>query len=349
MPTSERGLRVAVLGASGYVGGELLRLLAGHPAVGRLRAFSESGAGCPWSDVHPALMHLAEGRFEPADTEEAANWAEVLFLALPHGRSQSLIGLVERADPRLVIDMAADFRVRDVVLYETYYPPHLAPDRLGSFAYGLADVAGERLAGSRRIAAPGCFATATLLALYPLARTAGFVGSPVSFAVTGSSGSGAAPKAATHHPSRAHNFSAYALDGHRHEAEIAEQLRRWTGDASAACTLLTHSAPLVRGIHASLRALVREPLADPLAALHEAFADRPFVRVLDRPPALAATCGTNYAHLHAVARDGGHEVVVTVAIDNLVKGAAGQGVQAMNLALGLPETAGLEFGGISPC
>jgi len=343
------GLNVAVLGASGYVGGELLRLLAAHPAVATLRAFSESNSGRPWSAVHPALLHAAGGAFEAPDVRGAAVWADVLFLALPHGRSQRLAAEIEAAGARLVIDTAADFRVRDATLVEAFYGPHACPEQLPAWRYGLADVAGARLAGARRVAAPGCFATATLLALYPLARAGVLAEAPACFAVTGSSGSGAEPKRTTHHPVRAHSFFGYSLGGHRHEAEVAEQLRGWTGDPAATCSLLTHSAPLVRGIHATLRARLREPLGDPLGLLREAYAGRPFVRVLDAPPELAAVVGTNFVHLHAASRDGGREVLVLSAIDNLVKGAAGQAIQAMNLALGLPEPAGLEFGGLYPC
>jgi N-acetyl-gamma-glutamyl-phosphate reductase len=343
------GLRAAVLGASGYVGGELLRLLVAHPAVGAVRAFSESRAGTSWSAVHPALLHVEGGAFEPVDAAGAAAWADALFLALPHGRSQLLIGALEAARARLVIDTAADFRVRDRALAEAHYGPHACPERLAEWTYGLADVVGSGLAGARRIAAPGCFATATLLALWPLARAAVLAEPPVCFAVTGSSGSGAEPKRTTHHPVRAHSFFGYSLAGHRHEAEVTEQLRGWTGTPAMSCSLLTHSAPLVRGIHATLRGRLSRPVADPTALLTEAYAGRPFVRVLAAPPELAAVVGTNFAHLHAAARDGGREVLVLAAIDNLVKGAAGQAVQAMNLSLGLDETAGLGFAGMYPC
>lgn len=347
MPAPET-LRVAVLGASGYIGGELLRLLAPHPNVAALRAFSASRAGKSWSDVHPALAHARAGVFEAPVPGEAARWADVIFLALPHGRSQAMIGPLLEAQPRLVIDTAADFRVRDRALYEASYGEHVAFELSEQFVYGLADTLGAQLSGARRIAAPGCFATATLLALYPLARAGVLAGTPVSFAVTGSSGAGAEPKRTTHHPVRAHNFFAYALDGHRHEAEIADQLRRWAG-APDRCTLVTHSAPLVRGIHATVRARLQRPLADPLALYREAYDGRPFIRVLEWPPELAAVVGTNFAHLHVHSRAGGDELLVTCAIDNLVKGGAGQAVQAMNLALGLPETAGLTFGGLYPC
>ncbi len=343
------GLRAAVLGASGYVGGELLRLLSGHPEIAELRAYSASGAGRPWGDVHPSLAHLPPATFEAADAGAAAAGADVLFLALPHGRSQSQMAEIEAAGPRLVVDTAADFRLHDRSLAEATYGPHADFDRVEAFRYGLADVEGEALAGAARIAAPGCFATAALLALWPLARFGGFAEAPVCVAATGSSGSGAEPKPATHHPRRAHNFFAYGLAGHRHEAELTERLRGWTGHADARCTLVTQSAPLVRGIHACLHARPASPLPDPLSVLREAYAGKRFVRVLDRPPEVAATVATNFAHLHAVAREGGREVIVLVALDNLVKGAAGQAVQCANLALGFDEGAGLGFPGVYPC
>ncbi len=346
---SPDGLHAAVLGASGYVGGELLRLLWGHPEVSQLRAFSASGAGKAWGDVHPALAHLPPARFEAADAGTAAAWADVLFLALPHGSSQSAMAEIEAAGPRLVIDTAADFRLHDRSLAEATYGPHADFDLVASFRYGLADVEGTALAGAGRIAAPGCFATAALLALWPLARAGGFSEAPVCVAATGSSGSGAEPKPATHHPRRANNFFAYGVAGHRHEAELSERLCGWTGHDDARCTLVTQSAPLVRGIHACLHARPASPLPDPLAVLREAYAGKRFVRVLDRPPELAAVLATNFAHLHAVARDGGREVIVLVALDNLVKGAAGQAVQCANLALELDEGAGLGFPGVSPC
>ena len=345
--TTNHGLSVAVLGGAGYVGGELLRLLALHPGVAAVRAFSESHAGKPWSAAHPGLVNLGAGTFEPVDLAAAVAWADAVFLALPHGRSQQLAGGLGAA--RLLIDLAADFRVSDRALYERYYDAHAAFELVQEFTYGLADVVQSELSGARRIAVPGCFATATLLALWPLASAGLLASPPTCFAITGSSGAGAEPKRSTHHPVRAHSFFAYSLAGHRHEAELADRLRGWTGSAIDSCALLTHSAPLVRGIHATLHAALTRPLPDPLALLRDRYAGRPFVRVLDAPPELAAVVGTNFAHLHAAPRENGESVIVTCTIDNLVKGAAGQAVQAMNLALGLPETAGLEFPGIWPC
>lgn len=342
----------AVLGAAGYVGGELLRLLAAHPRVGRLRAFSESHAGLPASALHPALGHLPPLLLEAPAARGRSGAGEALFLALAHGESQKLMRGVLEEQPALVIDLAADFRVRDAGLRGACYGEHAAPDLVDTFVYGLTDTCGPEsggLGGARRIAAPGCFATAALLALFPLARAGLLTGPAVLFAATGSSGAGAKPKPTTHHPVRGHNFFGYARGGHRHEAEICEQLRGWTGRADAACRLLVHSGPWIRGIHAVLHARLARPLADPVGLYRDAYRERPFVRVLDAPAELAAVAGTNFAHLHAAAREDGRELVVDAAIDNLVKGAAGQAVQAMNLALGFPEAAGLEFAGLYPC
>ncbi len=342
--------KIAVLGAAGYAAGELLRLLLQHPEVEEVRAFSRSHAGRSFASAHPALGHLPEGVFEEPDPEGAAEWADVLFLALPHGRSQELMAGILAREPELVIDVAADFRIQDETLYGRYYGVHSAPELVPGFVYALADVLGRRLEGHRRLAVPGCFATAALLALWPLAASGLLEAPPVVFAVTGSTGSGAVPKGTTHHPARANNFFAYAQGGHRHEAEITEALLAiGAGEESSAVRLLTHSAPLVRGIHATAYLRLASPVANLQSMLEDTWEGRPFVRVLAEPPEVEAVAGTNFAHLHGVSRFGGREAVVDCAIDNLIKGTAGQAVQAMNLALGLEETLGLQFPGLYPC
>ena len=346
-------MKVAVIGGAGYVAGELLRLVIPHPQVTEWVATSRSQAGIPLGQVHPALAPLSDACFTGLTPAEVAKGADVVFLCLEHGESAKIVSQLFDAGPGLVVDLAADFRIRDPELYRVYYGTHAAPDLVSRFRYGLADVVGTELRGARAIAVPGCFATAAQLALFPLAR-AGLDLAPSLFAVTGSSGAGSQLKHTTHHPSRAHNVFAYSVLGHRHEAEMLQSWRQWTGRPAATARLMTHAGPFVRGIYLTLHAHVASdgvPGRRGVAGgwFQEAYRRRPFVRVLDAPPELTHAVGTNYALIHAAESEDGRELQVSVAIDNLVKGAAGQAVQAMNLALGVDECAGLTATGIFPC
>ena len=339
-------MNVAVIGGAGYVGGELLRLLAVHPDVSSWTATSRSQAGKPVAEVHPGLAGLTTQAFEAQSPGDAAQGRDVVFLSLEHGESSRIMAEVLTARPGLIVDLAADFRIRDPELYARYYGEHGAPDVAARFEYALADVLGDALRGKTALAAPGCFATAAQLALYPLSGLR-LASPPALFAVTGSSGAGGRPKATTHHPARAHNMFAYSVFGHRHEGEVLEQWRRWTGSPSATARMLTHSGPFVRGIHLTLHATLasNQPLPDGGARglLTSAFAGRPFVRVIDEPPQLTHIVGTNTAVMYAAQSEDSREVQVLIVIDNLVKGAGGQAIQAMNLALGLDEAAGLRL------
>ncbi len=342
-------MKVTVIGAGGYAGGELLRLLSLHPDVTDLVAVSRSQAGRPIAESHPALAALDLGVFSDASPRAAAGGRDVVFLALEHGESSRQAAEIFAAGPGLVVDLAADFRVKDAALYERHYGRHEAPAFRGRFVYGLADICGEGLRGTTAIAAPGCFATAAALALYPLARHSPDVAASL-FAITGSSGAGISPRPTTHHPARAHNVFAYGVLGHRHDAEIVEQWRGWsgTGPNHAEPRLIVHAGPFVRGIYLTLHARI-VPAGNPIEWYESVYTGRPFVRVATAPPELTHVVGTNDALLHPAVSQDGSELQVSVAIDNLVKGAAGQAVQAMNLALGLEETAGLRFAGIYPC
>jgi N-acetyl-gamma-glutamyl-phosphate/LysW-gamma-L-alpha-aminoadipyl-6-phosphate reductase len=345
------GLRVAVVGGAGYAGGELLRLLLQHPSVAECVATSRSQAGRPIAEVHPMLAPLTDARFSGEPAEGVARGRDVVFLALEHGESSRVIDGVIEAGPGLIVDLAADFRVAAPRLYEKYYGPHSAPEVVGRFTYGLADVLGTALRGKTAIAAPGCFATAAQLALYPLAA-AGADLSPTLFAITGSSGAGGQPKPTTHHPARAHNLFAYSVLSHRHEAEVIGAWRGWTGRDEAKARLIVHAGPFVRGIHLTLHAWLGKdhPLGRGIAeAYTKAYAGRPFVRITGEPPELTHAVGTNHALIHAAASEDQTEIQVMVVLDNLIKGAGGQAIQAMNLSLGLPETAGLQSVGMFPC
>lgn len=343
-------LRVAVIGAAGYVGGELLRLLLAHPEVGEIVATSRSQAGVPLGEVHPALAPLTEARFAGLTPAEAARNADVVFLSLEHGESSRVAGEIFEAGPALVVDLAADFRVSDLQLYARFYGEHPSPELVPRFTYALADVLGTSLRGKTALAAPGCFATAAQLALYPLAGM-GLATIPALFGITGSSGSGVHPKPTTHHPARAHNVFAYSVLGHRHDAEILQRWREWTGEPASSARLMVHSGPFVRGIYLTMHLALPAGYQGPDVAtlFAKAYAGRPFVRLLRQAPELTHAVGTNYALIHAVESPDRREAQVMVAVDNLVKGAGGQAIQAMNLALGLPEESGLKGGGMFPC
>ena len=342
-------MKIAVVGAAGYVGGELLRLVLQHPDITEVVATSRSQAGRPIADVHPALAQLTEARFAGLSAGEAARGQDVVFLSLEHGESSKVAGEVFDAGPGLVVDLAADFRVRDLRLYERYYGVHSAPEFVTRFTYALADILGPGLRGATALSAPGCFATAAQLALFPL-REAGVVGIPALFGVTGSSGAGVHPKPTTHHPARANNLFAYSVLQHRHDAEVLQAWRGWTGSASATARLMTHSGPFVRGIHLTLHATVADDVAGDVAArFAAAYAGRPFVRVVASPPELTHAVGTNTALIHAAGDPSTGDVQVMVVLDNLIKGAGGQAVQAMNLALGLDESSGLRLAAPFPC
>jgi LysW-gamma-L-alpha-aminoadipyl-6-phosphate/LysW-L-glutamyl-5-phosphate reductase len=346
-------MKVAIIGGSGYAAGELLRLLLQHPKVTECVVTSRSQAGAPIGEVHPGLAPLTDARFSGATAGEAARAQDVVFLALEHGESSRVAAEVFDAGPALVVDLAADFRVQDLSLYQRYYGDHAAPNLVSRFRYGLADVLGTSLRNAGAIAIPGCFATAAQLALYPLAR-AGADLRPSIFAITGSSGAGAQVRSTTHHPSRAHNLFAYSTLTHRHEAEILQSWREWVGRADATARLLAHAGPFVRGIYLTLHAyLPRATTGKSEGTVRkwfgEAYAGRSFVRLLENPPELTHAVGTNYALIHAAESADGGEFQVSVAIDNLIKGAGGQAIQAMNLALGIDECAGLTATGMFPC
>jgi len=341
-------MRVAVLGAAGYAGGELLRLLLQHPNVQAVSAVSRSQTGKPLASVHPGLVGSSDARFVALSPDEVARAHDVVFLSLEHGESARIVPELLAASPRLIVDLAADFRLSDAALYAQHYGSHPAPELLPRFTYALADVLGERLRGAQALATPGCFATAALLACWPLSSL-GVVVEPALFAITGSSGAGTHPKASTHHPTRAQNVFAYAPLGHRHEAEILDQWRRWRAPGLLGQPrLMTHAGPFVRGIHLTLHARLCEPV-DLGPVYRHAYAGRPCVRLLDEPPQVTHAVGTNLALVHVCQPETRREVQVHVAIDNLLKGAGGQAIQAMNLALGLSETAGLALSRHFPC
>jgi N-acetyl-gamma-glutamyl-phosphate reductase len=367
MTSMGKRFRAAVLGGSGYGGAELVRRLLLHPEVELLRVASVDHVGEPLSSVHLSLEGATDLVFEDLPPARAAEGAEVVLLGLPHrvsaqkvpeileagGRSGSVGSRADRAPPRL-IDMSGDFRLRDAAAYRRYYgSPHPHPELLGTFVYGLPELNRERIRESRRIASPGCFATAVELSLLPLAR-AGLLGGVVHVqGITGSSGSGVAPSAATHHPVRAGNLRTYKPLEHQHLPEIAETLAQ-AGARDLELRFVPVSAPLARGILATSFVELPEEWTEArlLALYRESFAGEPFVRLpRGRLPEVAAVSGSNFAEVGLAvgpASRGRRTAVLLGAADNLVKGGAGQAIQSMNLALGLPERLALEDTGPWP-
>jgi N-acetyl-gamma-glutamyl-phosphate reductase len=341
------GLQTVVLGAGGLVAGELMRLLSLHPDVARIVAVSQSQAGKMAHETHPSLRRLPPIAFVARPAGEAAADADVVFAALPHGDSQRVMREILAAGPRLVVDLGADFRLRDPAVFRAHYGEHVCPELAADFVYGLPEAFRDAVRGARLIANPGCFATAVQLLLLPLA-SAGLLPELVAVhGVTGSSGSGALPKPTTHHPFRDGNFYAYKMLAHPHEAEIDQTLTQVAGQPRRA-RLLAHSGPFVRGIHATAHLRDAGFAARDIARLYAgAYAAEPFVDALARPPQVAEVAATNFVCVHV--KQQGDEIEATLALDNLVKGAAGQAIQNMNLALGLPETAGLMHPGAFPC
>jgi N-acetyl-gamma-glutamyl-phosphate reductase common form len=342
-------IKAAIYGAAGYAGGELLRLLLDHPKAEPTAVISRSQAGQPVSAVHAHLSRLTDMVFV-SDLPGGQDEPEVIFLAGAHGYASAIApALLDTGIP--VVDLSADFRLKSPASFEKFYGPLPAGfARQKEFVYGLPELFREQIAATRAVASPGCFATAAILALAPLWR-AGLVNeaAPVTvFAATGSSGAGVTPTPTTHHPRRASAFFAYAIDGHRHLPEIEESLSAIGRPAAERIVFQTHSAPLVRGIFT----MAAVPLVESLdkSALKDvfenAYGSEFFVRLVDGSPDVAAVKGTNFADIGVAVQ--GPVAKVFVAIDNLVKGAAGQAIQAMNIMFSLPETSGLKMTGVFP-
>jgi len=331
------GIRVAVAGASGYAGGELLRLVAGHPELDLVAATAHSSAGTPVASVHPHLtsVDITLGATDP----DTLGDADLVFLALPHGESAALAARVPAAVK--IVDLGADFRLRDPVAWERYYGgPHA-----GTWTYGLPELPGQRsrIAASARVANTGCYAAAITLALAPL--IAAGVAQPddvVVVAASGTSGAGRAAKAHLLASEVMGDLTPYKVGAHQHVPEIKQA----TGAVSLSMTPVL--APMPRGILATVTA--KAAAGNARAALLDAYVDEPFVRVLPEGtwPHTGATAGSNACHLQVTADVDSGRIVVVSALDNLGKGAAGQAVQCANLMLGLPETTGLSSYGVAP-
>ncbi|OED39387.1 N-acetyl-gamma-glutamyl-phosphate reductase [Chromatiales bacterium (ex Bugula neritina AB1)] len=339
-------IKVSIVGGSGYAGGDLLRVLLFHPQVEIVQVTSERHAGKLVTTVHPNLRKLTKLKFATIDELEPC---DVLFLGLPHGHVMKRIGEFEALAGTL-IDLSADFRLNDAELYKKWYgSEHACPERLTDFVYGIPELHREEMKSAKRIASAGCNATATILALHPLYK-AGLVESAVVEVKAGSSQGGNSASDASHHPERSGAVRSYKPTGHRHVGEMQQELNADTIHFSAT------SIEMVRGILATCHVFLNESLTekDIWKLYRGAYGQEPFIRIvkersgIHRYPEPKLLAGGNYCDIGFEIDNHSNRLVVVSALDNLMKGAAGQAVQAFNIAHGFDETLGLEFPGLHP-
>ena len=339
-------MKVGIAGASGYTGAELLRLLASHPELDVAVATARSHAGGLVGVHTPSLRAAYPGLVYEETVSEAFDGLDLVFCALPHGESQALVPDL-RGRVGCIVDLAADFRLRDPESYPRWYgTEHAAPALLSEAVYGLPELFRDDLPGATLVAVPGCYPTAAVLALAPLVR-GGLVerSGIVVDAASGVSGAGRGAKESLHFGTVDEDFVAYGLLNHRHTPEIEQAL-------GVQVLFTPHLVPMVRGILATCYARPggsrRLGTDEVMSALHDTYDAEPFVVVCEEPPSTKATAGANVAHVTARVDPRTGWVLVLCALDNLVKGASGQAVQCANVCLGLPETTGLPLAGLYP-
>ena len=342
-------LTVAIVGASGYAGGEFLRLALSHPHLSVTQVTSERLAGQPVAIAHPNLRGRTNLKFRrSADLEPA----DVIVLALPHGRAAGRIAEFE-ALAGTIVDLSADFRLKDPADYLKYYgEPHPAPEQLSQWVYGNPELHRDELRGATRIACAGCFATSVILGLYPLISQGVIAGRDIVVTgLVGSSAAGASASEASHHPEREGSLRVYKATGHRHAAEVAQEL---PGRFPVHLTAI--STPRVRGILSTASVWVPDGYSerDVWGAYREVYGAEPFIRLvkvargIHRYPDPKLLDGSNYCDIGFEMDQETGRVVVMSALDNLMKGTAGHAIQSLNIARGWEETAGLDFAGLHP-
>jgi N-acetyl-gamma-glutamyl-phosphate reductase len=337
--------RAAIIGASGYTGSELLRLLAHHPNLTVSSVTSRQYAGQRVSDVFAHIgQTYGDLTFREPDIEAMTKDIDVAFVALPHKTAMEAVSVLARANIP-VVDLSADFRFRERSVYEQWYVPHIAPELLERSVYGLPELYREEIPTAAIVGNPGCYPTGAILGLAPLLSSR--IISPQGIVIdskSGVSGAGRSPSPGTIYPETTDGIRAYGVLSHRHTPEIAEHLSRAAGE-TAEITFTPHLMPAIRGILSTIYARTTSFIktSDLHDVLKDAYEDEPFVRVLP-PGTLPDTRwvrGSNFIDIGALVDQSGSRAIIVTAIDNLVKGASGQAIQNMNLLLGFPEDAGL--------
>lgn len=340
-------LKAAVVGASGYTGVELIRILHNHPEVAVTTVTSEQSAGRRLSDVFPSLCARYDNALEPLDPEKIAQKVDIIFTALPHKAAMAVVPTFLAAG-KIVIDLSADFRLHDPAVYAEWYEPHSSPELLCEAVYGLPELRRETIAGARLIANPGCYPTSIILGLMPLLK-AGLIdtASIIADSKSGVSGAGRGAKVDSLYCEVNEGFKAYGVGGaHRHIPEIEQELSLLAG-VKTVISFTPHLVPMDRGILSTVYSLPLNEIspADLHALYEEQYDGEAFVRVMAQGqfPSTAFVRGSNFCDIGVTVDQRSGRIIVVSAIDNLVKGAAGQAVQNMNLVCDFPETMGLEL------
>jgi N-acetyl-gamma-glutamyl-phosphate/LysW-gamma-L-alpha-aminoadipyl-6-phosphate reductase len=349
-------LRIGIIGGSGYVGSELLRLLLLHPEVEVTMVTSRQTAGEYVFNTHPNLRGITQLKFVPIDTAELSKNCDIVFTATPHGGSVNLVPKLLEAGLK-VIDMSADFRLKNPADYETYYGwTHAHPEMLKDAAYGLPELHREEIKTAKLIACAGCEATAAILALAPIVK-AGLVEKDkiVVDIKVGSSGGGSKPTVSSHHPERASGVRPYKVVGHRHIAEVEQELNALSTEPIT-ISFTPHAVNIIRGILATIHTFPKQKIEnkDLWRAYRGMYGNEPFIRIVKyqkgpyQLPDPKVTVGTNFCDVGFEIDEHANRLILFSAVDNMVKGAAGQGVQCLNIVMGIDETTGLKSTGFHP-
>src|SRR4030042_354552 len=337
-------VRVGIYGGSGYTGQELLRLLVGHPEVTVVAATPRRFAGGPVAEVYPVFSGLTDLLYPDASPEEVAGKADFIFLALPHGVSMEFAPVFIRAG-RKVVDLSADFRLRDAALYEAWYGRHTSPETLGEAVYGLPELYRDQIRKTCLVANPGCYPTSIILGLAPLLNSRWIdPSSIIADSKSGVSGAGREPQIGSLYCEVAGGFKAYKVGGHRHTPEIEQELSL-LAEKDLRISFTPHLLPVKRGILSTIYAtLAREATVQEATDLYrEFYRDEFFVRICrsGQFPNLSSVVGSHYCDIGVTVAKRTGRIVVVAAIDNLIKGAAGQAIQNMNIMSGFREETGL--------
>lgn len=344
-------IKASIIGASGYGGAEVVRLLTSHPHVDIIHVTAESQKGHEMSTLYPNLRHFVDQTMIAADSAEIGHDSDVTFLSLPSGKAMDLV-LHLLAQDNKVVDIAADFRLRDASLYPIWYKfEHTAPDYLGEAVYGLPELHKDDISQTRLLANPGCYPAASLLALIPLMQAGKIETSGIVIdAKSGVSGAGRGGGGGFGFSETNENLRAYSVTGHNHTAEIEQELSALAG-SPVRVVFTPHLVPMTRGILSTTYSPLKAPMSesDALELYVETYRHAPFVRVLHHTlPQTKATLGSNYCDVTIKIDERSQVAIAIAAIDNLGRGAAGQAIQNMNLMFGLEETTGLAFPGVFP-